>query len=197
LEYRNYQDLSSDSEEEDEENCISPAITNKDTYGSLTITTVKKLTANKLLNFTLINERIYVKILDVYFHNMSHEKENTSSFFKMIKLFMNCIPSLKYINRYACKTNFELEKNKQNIYFLKLCLDLYEDYFKTFDYPLLKNYKKIFLSTAIKFYSKITEEHYKTIFDKMAITMLSLSSSKYILIYNDYNNRIKNFQNEI
>ena len=67
--------------------------------------------------------------------------------------------------------------NKKNVYFLKLCLDVYEDYFKSLDFPLYKKYTKCFLGIAIKFYSKLSEDNMKFINDQITY-MKTISKNK-------------------
>ncbi len=151
----------------------------KELYGYFAINTFSKLISNKLTNFSLSSKRIYRKILDTYFTKLNIEKNKPSSLFKETKLFMKSLPSLYRINKYAKNGETDCDLIRKNIYFLKLCLDIYENYFKTFDLPLMKNYKEKFLKTAIKFYKSITKENFQFINQ-----MLSHSSMKTISIYN-------------
>ena len=96
--------------------------------------------------------------------------------FKQTKLFINSLPSLKKIEKFAKDGIVNSDKNKKNLYFLKLCLDIYEHYYKTFDIPLMKNYKDKFLKTAIKFYSQISRENFNYINRMLEhITMKAIS----------------------
>lgn len=135
---------------------------------------------NKLMNFSILSERVYRKIIDAYLIKLSFEKDHPNSFFKGTKLFVTCLPTLKYISKYIKKGKMEVEKNKKNIYFIKICLDIYEDYLKTFDYPLFKKYKNPFLIVAITFYSKLSEEQFKLIHDQVTgPVMRGLSKFEY------------------
>jgi hypothetical protein len=135
---------------------------------------LKKLLNNKLINFTFLNERIYRKIFEVYFLNIEKEKNDPGLMFKQSKLFIKCLPSLKQIAKFIKKENFQLEKNQKNIYFIKVCLDIYEDFYKTFDYPLFKKFKNIFLKVVFKFYAKLTDENMNKINEqKMYLKNLS------------------------
>ena len=57
------------------------------------------------------------------------------------------------------------KKNKKNVYFLKLCMDIYEDYLKTLDFPMYKKYTKCFLPLAIMFYSNILTSYKLSFYD--------------------------------
>lgn len=149
-------DLNSENVDEPD-NCTNFFRSSKTLYGSLTISTVKKLLSLKLMHFMLHSDRIFKKVLEVYTNNITIEKEDPKSMFKLTKLFIGCLPTLKYIQKFTKKVNFSCEKQKKNIFFLKLCLDIYENYYKTLDFPLFRKYKSNFLPTAIKFYSKLPE----------------------------------------
>jgi hypothetical protein len=124
----------------------------------------------------MITGRIYKKILEIFCENFEKEKDSPKLLFSKSRLFIKCIPSLKYIERFVKKIDVN-GKNKKNVYFLKLCLDVYEDYFKNLDFPLYKNYTKCFLGIAIKFYSKISEDNMKFINDQITY-MKTISKNK-------------------
>jgi hypothetical protein len=163
-----------------QENCFSAFVnSSKELYGSLTIFTLKKILNVKLLKFTLVSERLYRKILEIYFNNLTQEKEDYKSMFKNTKLFISCLPTLKFIRKFILKKTFDSEKNKRNIYFVKLCLDIYEDYLKNFDFPLFRKYKNSFLDTAILFYSKLTNSKVEFINTQINIFFKNLSMIKF------------------
>jgi hypothetical protein len=115
----------------------------------------------------MVSGRIYKRIIEIYKENIEKEKESPKLFFKKTRCFMKCIPSLNFIERFLKK--FESTgKKKKNVYFLKLCLDIHEDYLKTFDFPLYKKYSKNFLKVVNKFYSKLSEENMKFINDQIS-----------------------------
>jgi hypothetical protein len=83
--------------------------------------------------------------------------------FKQTKQFMRTLPSLRYIANFAKKGNLSKMKFKKDIFFLKLCLDIYQDFYKTFDFPCYKTYRDKFLKTALEFYKKVTDEVFEYI----------------------------------
>jgi hypothetical protein len=160
-------------------NCYSALVnSSKELYGSLTIFTLKKILNAKLLKFTLVSERLYRRIIEIYFSNLTQEKEDSKSMFKNTKLFISCLPTLKFIHKFIQKKTFDSEKNKRNIYFIKLCLDIYEDYYKNFDFPLFRKYKNSFLATAILFYSKLSNSKVEFINTQINIFFKNMSTSK-------------------
>lgn len=159
-------------------NCFNFNSAYKKIYGSLTIHSLKKLQENKLADFSMISGRVYKKIIEIYKDNIEKEKESPKLFFKKTKSFIKCIPSLKYIERFLKKYETN-RKNKKNVYFLKICLDIYEDYFKTLDFPMFKKYTRNFLEVAMKFYAKLSEENMKFIIDQ--ISYMKTISKKFYL----------------
>jgi hypothetical protein len=147
----------------EEENCFSIIRAQKHIYGSITVHVYKKLLKEKLLHPAPFNSSIYRKIIDVYFINLRKEERNAGSMFTQTKKFLKCIPKLHYILKFLQKISSFQEPQRKNLYFIKLCLDIHETHLKTFDLPLLRNYKKQFLPVAIKFYTQIADIHWNFI----------------------------------
>jgi hypothetical protein len=142
---------------------MSDPIFLKESIGTLAMNTYKKLVSLKFINFTIISERIYRRIVDIYFNRLNVEEVNPASMFITTKMFMKTLPSLHKIDKYCKNGKSSSEDVKRNLFFIKLCLDLYEIYYKKFDLPLLKNYKGKFLKVAINFYSNLSEENFSYI----------------------------------
>jgi hypothetical protein len=141
---------------------------------------------NRLTTLSLISDRIYRKIIDVYFNKLSIEKNKPDSMFRMTKLFIQSLPSLRYISNFVKKGNLSKIKFKKDIFFLKLCLDIYGDYYLTFDYPCYKVYKTKFLKTAIEFYENMTDTVFEYIVSWYShASMKNLSNHQLISRYQE------------
>ena len=119
----------------------------KEKYGKLTIFTIKKLMKNKLLNIRTINDLIYQKIVSIFFNNFEANSLVKTTFFMRsancnnhvkIKKIISCFPSFKSILRRINSLDFNDERNKNEILFIKICLDLQHRYYIQYDYPLFK-----------------------------------------------------------
>jgi hypothetical protein len=77
--------------------------------------------------------------------------------FKQTKLFMRSLPSLRFISNFARKGYLSKIKFKKDVFFLKLCLDIYQDYYITFDHPCYRIYKSKFLTTVLEFYENLSD----------------------------------------
>jgi len=169
-----------ESSENEVLNCLNFNSAYKKIYGSLAIHSLRKMQDQKLAEFSMISGKIYKKILEIYNENILKERQSPKLFFNKSRCFMKCIPSLKCVKRFI-KNIEHHKKNKKNVYFLKLCMDMYEDYLKTLDFPMYKKYTKQFLPLAIKFYSNITEENMKFITEQ--ISYIKSISKLYVLCY--------------
>lgn len=82
---------------------------------------------------------------------------------RFLENFINSLPKLEDIKKIILH---RLISHKELIT-IKLVLDLYENYLKQYDYPLYENYLNEYIPTAMLFYSNLTEEDTKAIFDKI------------------------------
>ena len=57
-----------------------------------------------------------------------------------IKKIIGSFPSFKLILKRIASPDFNEEKNKNEIFFIKICLDLQHRYYQEYDYPLYKVY---------------------------------------------------------
>lgn len=119
----------------------------KEKYGRLTILTLKRLMKAKLITITVVNDCIYRKIVNLFFHtleptsffhksNYSHSKASQNNV--KIKKIISCFPSFKAILKRINSPDFNDEKNKNELLFIKLVLDLQHKFYLDFDYPLYK-----------------------------------------------------------
>lgn len=167
---RNYRRID-ETNSDDLDNCLVIARSHREQYGTFLFDTIKKLFDNKLLKNIAINDKIYKVVVEIYFNNLEMEKHNNSAMFKETKQYIKCLPTLDTIFNFTNKQSFNLEKNQKNVFFLKLCLDIYENFYKNFDYPLFKKFKNKFLKIVLKFYTTLSNNQLKYIFDQSSITM--------------------------
>jgi hypothetical protein len=163
-----------DGSVDDEIECLHFAGAHRELYGSLALFTYKNLFKNKLITFSILGnkDRVFKKIYEMYIKNLQIETNDPSCMFKKTKQFIKSMPSLKSISKYMEKKSISQERHKKNIFFMKLCLDIYENYYKTFDCPLFDKYKNKFISTALKFYLKLTDDQHKYIKDQITTTII-------------------------
>jgi hypothetical protein len=142
--------------EEDFHLCFNMDRSSQKFLGSLTMTTLKKLQRKGLITYSVLTNRIFRKIFEIYFIHIHELKDNLGSIksYKQATKFISCLPSLKQIEKFVRQNR----KNKRNWLFVKFCLDAYEDYYKNYDYPLYEKYTKAFLKTSIDFYEKVSKE---------------------------------------
>jgi hypothetical protein len=100
--------------------------------------------------------------MDIYFNKLSVEKERPKAMFKQTGLFIKSLPSLNFIKNFITKSKPSRTKFKKDIFFIKISLDIYQDYYKTFDSPCFKMYKK-FLKIAIDFYENLSDFNFEYI----------------------------------
>jgi hypothetical protein len=129
----------------------------RELYGRLVLVTLKKLINNRLTNLSLLSDRVYRKIIDVYFSKLNIEKNKPEDMFKHTKLFIQSLPRLKFIEKFIKKGNLTKLKFKKDIFFLKLCLDIYQNYYATFDFPCYRTYKNKILKAIIYFYENLSD----------------------------------------
>ena len=112
----------------------------KEKYGKSTVLTYKKLINNKLIILTPLNEMIYKKILDIFNKNfektqvISGESEKIQAISKL-KIFISCFPNFSQILKSIKKLSFNDEKNKNEIFFIKICLEINLKYYKSEELP--------------------------------------------------------------
>lgn len=140
---------------------------------------------NKLLNIRTINDLIYQKIVSIFFNNFEANSLVKTTFFMRsancnnhvkIKKIISCFPSFKSLLRRINSLDFNDERNKNEILFIKICLDLQHRYYIQYDYPLFKvnyfiiqNYIKKNLNVIIKFYQVINQQNLNYINNKLSI----------------------------
>ena len=98
-------------------------------FGRLFMKTLKDLVHLKIVKCPIICDKIYYFIINLYFTN----RDNSTK----INTLMKCIPQLKLINKRILQLlpinqNFD-EKKLKNLFFIKICLDVYECYYKDFE----------------------------------------------------------------
>ena len=138
------------------------------------------------MNLSLVNDHIYRKIIDVFFKNFEIPKNliQKSYFSKIytsqnnvkIKKIISCFPSFKTLLKTINTLDFNDEKNLNEIFFIKISLDLLQKYFLENDYPLYKvnnankfeNYIKKCLNIIIKFYEKVNQANMCYINEKLS-----------------------------
>jgi hypothetical protein len=97
------------------------------------------------------------EIFSLYYENIRVERQNPSMMFKQTKEFINCLPNLKSIYKYVKKSHMQyVRKHLHNILFIKLCLDVYYDFYLYFDGPLFKNYTNRLIPLCKKFYNSLS-----------------------------------------
>jgi hypothetical protein len=140
----------------------------KNSFGLYALECVKKLHQAKLAPFSIYRTEnfssLLKRIFNIYYKNLSVEKNNLSSLFQKTKQFIKCLPGAKTILKFISqKQTYTTNKYLRNAAFFKVCLDVLLDYYKNFDFPLFRIYKNKFLPTALKFYSNLTEETFEFI----------------------------------
>lgn len=120
-------------------------------YGILLYRVLRKMISKNILSMSNINEKLTKTIMNKYFSLIYSEKINSSE----IKSFISCLPTLKKLKSFISKNNLNSIKNFNNIFFIKMCLDIQENYLKAFDYPLFQKYKTLFLDVALIFFKKL------------------------------------------
>ena len=96
-------------------------------------------------SFSSLNDLIYKKIID--FFETNFETNLTKNYFEIfllnektanLKKFMSCLPSLTSIFKSIKKINFNDEKNKNEIFFIKIILEIILKYLKSLELQLNK-----------------------------------------------------------
>ena len=148
-------------------------------YGALFVNTLKKLLQKNIFILNKLDIFLYNKFCHLYLHLKEKYKDS-----KYI-IFFECFPKFKHI---ICiinkiKNNFNDKKNYNEIFFIKIMLDLFDDHLEDFDFDLDLDKKIIndFYLTSILFYSLLSEDNlidiYKRI-KKLDIEFYSLKNNK-------------------
>jgi hypothetical protein len=67
-------------------------------------------------------------------------KTNSTHNYLRIKKIVSSFPSFKIVLKRIASADFNQEKNRNELFFIKICLDLQHRYYKEYDYPLYKVY---------------------------------------------------------
>ena len=148
-------------------------------YGALFVNTLKKLLQKNIFILNKLDIFLYNKFCHLYLHLKEKYKDS-----KYI-IFFECFPKFKHI---ICvinkiKNNFNDKKNYNEIFFIKIMLDLFDDHLEDFDFDFDLDKKIIndFYLTSILFYSLLSEDNlidiYKRI-KKLDIEFYSLKNNK-------------------
>jgi hypothetical protein len=162
----------------DHEGCTFIGRNHKEKYGKLTIATIKKLLKCKLINLTMINDLIFRKIVTLFFNNLESpytslknfcaKNANYSQNHVKIKKIISCFPSFKAILKRINAPDFNEAKHKNEVYFIKICLDLQHRFYLDYDYPLYKNFIKKNLNVIIKYFEKVSQENLTYINERLS-----------------------------
>jgi len=142
----------------DIENDESEAYEICDKYGLFGVSLFYRLTNNLKLKLKL--ENFVKEMIDSYIKHL--DKGNIDNI-KALENYINNLPKLEEIRVIIIK---RLISHKELIS-IKIILDIYENFLKQYDYPLYDIYLNEFIPTALLFYSNLTEEDTKIIFDKI------------------------------
>ena len=148
-------------------------------YGALFVNTLKKLLQKNIFILNKLDIFLYNKFCHLYLHLKEKYKDS-----KYI-IFFECFPKFKHI---ICvinkiKNNFNDKKNYNEIFFIKIMIDLFDDHLEDFDFDFDLDKKIIndFYLTSILFYSLLSEDNlidiYKRI-KKLDIEFYSLKNNK-------------------
>ena len=130
----------------------------KKKFGKLFKETIIKLYKNRLLTIFRIKSG-YKHLLLLYQYYLNKKKENKD------EEFLKCFPSFKKIYLYLKqdKEHLNEKSNIQNLLFIKIYIDLYDNYInlteKYFDFKK----RKMLYKVAIDFYKKISSNNYEDI----------------------------------
>jgi hypothetical protein len=102
----------------------------KQRYGRILFQAYEKLCSNELIFSSFVIDNIYKKITDSYYNYVKKSPQNTKA-----KTFIKCLPKLKYILKYTRRYDINDAKNYKDLFFCKMCLDIYEHYYQRFDHP--------------------------------------------------------------
>jgi hypothetical protein len=149
------------------DNILFEAVTSSKICGNLLYRTYQKLLAKNILRLTDLNEKLTKTILGIYQMNIQLEEIKSLNTIKDTKNFISCLPSLNKLKKFIEKINLNTSKHRNNIYFIKICFDIYENFLKKYDFPFFKKYKGEFLDIAIQFYSKLSPNSLKSILKNM------------------------------
>ena len=117
-------------------------------YGKLLVNIVKKLKKHKIMKDLIITNTIYFKLVNFYFSLRNNQ--DVRKFFLKIKTndeaytcrclskFIRCFPKIEMLDEMVETLNTEREKYKNEVFLIKIILDLYLDYYKNTDNPLNK-----------------------------------------------------------
>lgn len=121
----------------------------------------------------LTDDKLLKNILDFYIKN--YNRDTSESLYALRIMFEN-MPSLDSMYRLVSSRLFE----KKELIVIKIILDIYEHYFKKYDYPLYHNLINEFIPTACLFYTILTDSDishlnniikkkdlYEVLYDKM------------------------------
>lgn len=120
---------------------------------------------------TFLNEFFYKKTIELY----KSLKENNEQNAKKLRKFIKCLPTFYQISSFISKYDLNDLKNKKNVWFIKVCLDILEDYYSGICFDKLKKYK-LFLKVSLKFHSNIEEETYEFLKNQKNIYFLNTST---------------------
>ena len=125
--------------------------------GHFTKLTCLKLSEKKIVNIKL-NDDFYKKLIETYLflRNETTAKKDQVQISEKLKDFIRCLPTLQKIKRVISKRDF-LEKKTQSLFFMKICLDIYDDFYSNYDYPFFMLFKK-FVQTVTYFYKYVSRE---------------------------------------
>jgi hypothetical protein len=134
-------------------------------YGALFVNTLKKLLQKNIFILNKLDIFLYNKFCHLYLHLKEKYKDS-----KYI-IFFECFPKFKHI---ICvinkiKNNFNDKKNYNEIFFIKIMLDLFDDHLEDFDFDLDLDKKIIndFYLTSILFYSLLSEDNLIDIYKRI------------------------------
>jgi hypothetical protein len=110
----------------------------------------------KILKIT--PDKFHKNIIEFYCKNV---EKNTNDTIITAKNFVEFLPDLKLIREIIKANNI----TKKELFTFKIILDIYEHFYKKFDGPLYDNLLFEYLPTATFFYSNLSEDNVKYLYD--------------------------------
>jgi hypothetical protein len=110
----------------------------------------------KIKNLKLTNDKYLKNLIEYY---IKHISKNNFDGLNGVRLFLECLPSLK--NLY--KIIYFGWISKREYIIVKIILDIYEHYYKNYDFPIYTKLVSEYIPTAMLFYTNLNDNELKEI----------------------------------
>jgi hypothetical protein len=105
-------------------------MTSKEKFGNLSVEAFLKIVDKGLITDIPYSTTIFKKIVIGYKLNLEKDNSRVENFDENIKSFLKCLPSLKKVRRILQKLSFSDIKNFNDLFFIKIVLDMFYDFYK-------------------------------------------------------------------